>query len=126
MEIGYPARRSLVPILMEWVTQTRMKAHLMPQTSLIEFLDDTLYFHLSHLSAHYKQKHVLPNLQGYSLHLFDQLKPIFHTWCIKNNLQQVEFQLRFSCEGQQYRASRSIIVKRDDREYIEYISNKST
>ena len=126
MEIGYHARRTLVPVIMEWIINSRMKEHLSANCIFVRFSENTLHFSLSHLSEVYKKKHVLPNLTVYALSLFHNLTPTIEQWCIKNNLQLLEFELWFSCEELRYRTKRTIQVKKKDKEFSAYLDQKST
>ena len=125
MDIGYVARRGLVPLLMEWVYKSRMKEHLPSDCIFIMFLEDTLFFHFSHLSSTYKAKHILPNLSIYSLSLFQNLTPTIESWSRKNYIDSIEFQLKFFCEDLKFQTSRLIKVTKEDKDRAEYLNNKS-
>lgn len=122
----YPVRRTLVPAIMEWITNSRMKEHLSEDCIFVMFLEDKLYFHLSHLSEAYKAKHILPNLTGYALSLFHNLTPTIEQWCVKNKIQLLEFQVKFSCEEFKYEVKRTIQVKKEDVDHTRYLDQKST
>ncbi|SEB20604.1 hypothetical protein [Pedobacter hartonius] len=50
MEIGYIAKRTLVPTLMEWVSKSRIQSHLPEHCIFIMWLNDSIQFNLSKLS----------------------------------------------------------------------------
>jgi len=126
MEIGYHARRTLEPTLMEWVEKSRINKHLPPNSKFILFLDDTLYFNLSHLSIEYKTRHILPNLSVYSMSLLQNLLPVMKVWLAKNNLHDELFNLIFTCDDKRYTTNKVIQLEKDDVGYRSYLTHKST
>lgn len=126
MEIGYIARRSLIPALMQWVNSSRMKDHIPSDCYFIMLLEDTIFFHLSHLDSTYKVRHVLPDLESYSLQLWKNLDQTIQTWCVNNNIQSIEFQLRFLCEDRKFQCTRMVRVIKQDKPHTDYLDSKST
>jgi hypothetical protein len=126
MEIERAVKKELVSMLMEWVSNSRLRDHLPSDSYFIMFLPDVLTIHLSHLSEEYQKKHILPDLKSYSNNLLNHFLPIFRRWCITHNILNFEFTLWFSCSDQKYNTSRTVIIKKDDKEYREYLARKST
>jgi len=126
MEIGYIAKRTLVPTLMEWVSKSRIQNHLPEHCIFIMWLDDSIQFNLSNLDDAYQTKHVLPDLSIYCLSLIYNITPVIETWCQKNNLHNFEMNMRFKCQQSVYTTSRMIKGKKEDKENREYLENKST
>jgi len=126
MDLALSDRRKLPPMLMEWVNKSRIKEHLPDNCYFIMLLGNTLEFHLSHLSEGYQNKHIIPDIQSYSLSLYNHLLPIIKQWCMICNLNNIELQLRFRCGQHRYSTSRTLFIKKDDKEYREYLANKST
>jgi hypothetical protein len=126
MKIERAVKKELVSMLMEWVSNSRLRGHLRSDSYLIMFLPDGLTIHLSNLSEEYQKKHILPDLKSYSNKLLNHLLPIFRQWCIRHNILSFEFTLWFSCSGQKYNTSRTVFIKNDDKEYREYLESKST
>ena len=126
MEIDRAIKKELVLMLMEWVDKSRLKAHLPPECYFIMYLKDALSFHFAHLSEEYQAKHILPDLKAYSTSFLNHLMPILRQWCINNDLLSFEFTLWFNCGELNYQTSKRIFIKKDDKEYREYLDSKST
>lgn len=125
MEITFQVRKRLVPTLMTWVNNSRMKKHLPAECYFIMFLEDVIYFHLSHLSHEYRHKHVSPNLSSYCNNLWKNLVPSVEEWCKMNNVQKIEFNLKFLCDDLRYNTTRRVEIKIDDTAHQDYLRNKS-
>ncbi|CAM4064788.1 hypothetical protein SAMN06265348_102184 [Pedobacter westerhofensis] len=126
MEINRAIKKELVLMLMEWVDNSRLQRHLPSDCYFIMFPGDALSFHFSHLSEEYQNKHIVQDLKAYSLSLCTHLMPIMKQWCMQNNLLNLEFTLWFNCSEQNYQTSRTVFIKKDDKEYREYPESKST
>jgi hypothetical protein len=127
LNIGYIAKRTLIPTLMEWVSQSRIQPHIIPDARFITpYGDDGLHFSLETLSDAYIQKHIAPNLTAYALKLIEHISPTLILWCQKNNLQTVEMTFRFHTANNQYTVKRTIKAKKIDLEGRAYLENKST
>jgi len=109
MEIGYIAKRTLIPAIMQSVAQSRMHQHLPSDTIFVSWYGaDTIQFNLAKLSLPYKQKHVYPDLSGYSTALLQNLTPGLELWCRKNNIKSLEMDFCFRTEKNIYLASKTV------------------
>jgi len=126
MEIGYHAIRTLVPTLMEWVASSRIQNHIIPNSTFIMWLSDSIQFNLSNLSDEYQSKHINPNLSVYSLSLIQNITPTLITWAKKNNINELEIEFRFKSEKGIYTINKTIKNPRDFSQMTNYLTNKST
>jgi len=126
MEIGYIARRSLIPTLMEWVASSRIQNHLIPNSTFIMWISDSIQFNLSNLSDEYQSKHINPNLSVYSLSLIQNITPALIAWCKRCNITEVEMQFRFHTENAVYTINKTVKNPKDYKQMTNYLDNKST
>ena len=127
MEIGYIAKRTLIPALKEWISKSRIQPHIVQDSIFITlFGDEGLQFNLANLSKAYYQKHIEPNLSGYALNLIQHISPTLILWCQKNNIQSVEILFRFQTADNLFTIKRTVNAKKIDLEGRSYLENKST
>jgi len=97
MEMGYYARRTLVPAVMAWVEQSKLRKHLPAHECLFvkDLGDGYLEINLSYLDEVYTKKHIKPDMDSYCDAFTNQLKPVIKAWCIKCNIYEAQISLRF-------------------------------
>lgn len=96
-DMGYYAIRTLLPAIMEWVDNSRIRKSLPehPCEFLTQLGNASVQINLSNLSKEYLQKHIEPNFQNYCDAFTEKLKPVLKKWCIKCNMTEVSISLRF-------------------------------
>jgi len=127
MEIGYSTKKTLVPIIMEWVSKSRIQKHIAENAIFCMWAGDNgIQFNLSNLSQSYQVKHIVPDLQIYCLSFIQNIKPVLEAWCSKNNIQVMEMNIRFRFDLLVFNKNITLRIKQDDTAYREYLDNKST
>lgn len=113
--MGYYAIRTLLPAIMDWVDNSRIKKALPdhPCKFLTQLGNCSVQISLSYLSKEYLQKHVEPNFQRYCNAFTEQLKPVLRKWCIKCNMTEVRIDLRYTAHLV-YGTSVHVIVSREE------------
>lgn len=126
MNINYTAKRNLIPALMEWVAQSRIKPHLVDDTRLIMLLDDALYINLSNLSLEYQHKFIEKDFRSYSKMLLVKFCEQLHKWAAEYAVSEIEFKFIFTCQKERFEVKKTIKVQRDDIARRNFLDNKTT
>ncbi|CAM4305025.1 hypothetical protein SAMN06265348_110280 [Pedobacter westerhofensis] len=116
MDMRRLARGTMIPTLTEWAYSSRMGKHLPKETcNLFDFGGThSIHVDLTYLDKDYRKKYVETNFQKYCLEFVKQITPVLKLWAVKNNVNELNFILRFKAHYL-YAAQIKLIINPEDR-----------